>query len=92
LHGRFWKLNTSWIRMHGSFTTSCLSTSIFVVNDGNKLDLILLQTMCCVICHFVCQNYSVGNTIKRKKSRIYYNQQHGSTSMKNHILDEHPIA
>ncbi len=60
-----------------------------MVNDGNKLDLILFQTMHCVICHNVCQNYNVDSTIKRKKSKIYYNQQHGSTFMKNHILDEH---
>jgi hypothetical protein len=66
--------------------------TFFVVNDGNKLDLIIFQTMHCVICHSVCQNYSAGNTIERKKNRICYNQQHGSTSMKNLILDEHPIA
>jgi len=66
--------------------------AFFVVNDGNKLDLILLQTMHCVIFHFVCQSYNVNSTTKRKKSMISYNQQHGSIFMKNHILGEHTIV
>jgi hypothetical protein len=53
--------------------------AFFVVNDGNKLNLILLQTMHYVICHFVCPSYNVGSTTKRKKGTISYNQQHGST-------------
>jgi len=44
----------------------------FVVNDGSKLDPILLQTMR-VICHFVCQSYNVGSTTKRRKGIISYN-------------------
>jgi hypothetical protein len=39
----------------------------FVVNDGSKPNLILPQIMQCVICRFVCQNYSFSSTIKRKK-------------------------
>jgi hypothetical protein len=45
----------------------------FVVNDGSMPNLILLQTMCCVICHYACQSFSVGNTIKRRKGMISYN-------------------
>jgi len=44
----------------------------FVLNDGSKLDPILLQTMH-VICHFVCQSYSDGSTTKRRKGIISYN-------------------
>jgi hypothetical protein len=44
----------------------------FVVNDGSKADLILLQTMG-VICHFVYQSYSAGSTTKRRKGMISYN-------------------
>jgi hypothetical protein len=43
-----------------------------VANDGSKLDPILPQTMCCVICHFVCQIYNVGSpTSKRRKGVIF---------------------
>jgi hypothetical protein len=47
--------------------------AFFVANDGSMSNLILPQTMCCVICHCVCQSYSVGNTIKRRKCMISYN-------------------
>jgi len=63
-----------------------------VVNDGNKHSPILPQTMHCVICHFVCQNYNANNTTKRKKGMISYNQQYRITSIKEHILGEHPIV
>jgi hypothetical protein len=71
-------------------TTSCLSLwHFFVVNDGSKLYIIMPQTMHCVFCHFVCQSYNADNTTKRKKGMISYNQQHGTTSMKKHILGKH---
>jgi len=50
-----------------------LSYNCFVVNDGNKLDHVMPQTMCCMICHFVSQNYNFKNTIKKKKGMILYN-------------------
>ncbi len=57
------------------------------------LDPILLQTMFCVICHFVCQSYSVGSTTsKRRKGMTFYSLQHGITSMKKYILGEHLVA
>jgi hypothetical protein len=60
------------LRKHGSFIACCLSLAFFVVNDGNKPNPIILQAMC-VICHFVCQNYSASNTAKRRKDMISYN-------------------
>ncbi len=47
--------------------------AFFVVNDGSMPNLILPQTMCYVICHYACQSYSVGNTIKRRKGMTLYN-------------------
>jgi hypothetical protein len=61
---------------------------VFVLNDGNKLNPIWLQTIH-VICHFVCQNYNANSTTKRRKGMISYNQQHGTISMKRYILGEH---
>jgi hypothetical protein len=66
--------------------------AFFMVNDGNKPNPILHQIMHCVICHSICQTYNVYSTTKKKKCMIFYNQQHGTTSMKKHILDEHPLA
>jgi hypothetical protein len=61
-------------KKHGSLTTSLMSLGIFfVMNDGNKLNPILLQIMHCVICHFVCQSYIVGSTTKRRKDMIFCN-------------------
>jgi len=57
----------------------------FVVNDGSKPNLILPQIMHYVICHFVCQNYSVSSTIRRKKG-MGFNNQHEIISMKNQSL------
>jgi len=57
----------------------------FVVNDGSKPNLILVQIMHYVICHFVCQNYNVSSTIKRKKG-MGFNNQHEIISMKNQSL------
>jgi hypothetical protein len=54
----------------------------FVVNDGSKPNIIQLQIMHCVICHFVCQNYNDSSTIKKKKGMVFNNQQHGIISMK----------
>lgn len=48
--------------------------------------------MWCVICHSVSQTYSSGNTTKKKKGLITFNQQHGTTSMKKHILSKHLAA
>ncbi len=62
------------------------------MNDGNKPNPILHQTMHYMICHFVCQNYSVDSVAKRKKGMISYNQQYKITSIKEHILGEHPIV
>jgi hypothetical protein len=45
--------------------------TFFVVNDGNKLNHILFQTMHYVICHSICQSYNVGNTTKRKKGIFF---------------------
>jgi hypothetical protein len=42
----------------------------FVVNDGNKADPILLQT---VNYHFVYQSYSASSTTKKRKGMISYN-------------------
>jgi len=64
----------------------------FIVNDDNKLDLIRLQTMWCVICHSISQAYTSNNTIKKKKGLITFNQQHGTTCMKKHILPKHPTT
>jgi hypothetical protein len=85
-----WKhCNTQWLGWRSRNCILCLPWHFFVVNDGSKLDPILLQTMHCVICLFVCQSYNVGNTTKRKKFLISYNQQHGIISMKKYILGEH---
>jgi hypothetical protein len=62
------------------------------VNDGNEPNPILFQIMHCVICHYVCQSYSANNTTKRRKGMISYNQQHGITFMKTHILGERPAT
>ncbi len=63
-----------------------------MLNDGNKPNPILPETMHYVICHFVCQNYSVDNTAKRNKGMISYNRQYRIISIKDHILGEHPIV
>ncbi len=66
--------------------------AFFVVNDGNKLYLILLQTMCCVICHSVTKiTMSIVPSKGRKLGFITTNNM-GGNSMKKHILDEHPIV
>ncbi len=62
------------------------------MNDDNKPNPILHQTMHYMICHFVCQNSSVDSVAKRKKGMISYNQQYKITSIKDHILGEHPIV
>jgi len=49
-----------------------LSYNFFVVNHGNKLDHVMPQTMCCVICHFVSQTYNSKSTIKKKKGMVSY--------------------
>ncbi len=72
----------TWVLHHKLF----FPWHFFMVNDCNKQYTIMLQTMHCVI----CQSYSVDNTTKRRKGMIFYNQQHGITSMKKHILGKHP--
>jgi hypothetical protein len=59
----------AWVPHHKLF----LPWHFLVVNDGNKLYTIMSQTMCCVICHFVCQSYSVNNTTRGRKGMIFYN-------------------
>jgi hypothetical protein len=76
----------AWVLHHKLF----FPWHFFMVNDCNKLYTIMLQTMHCVICHLVCQSSSADNTTKRRKSMIFYNQQHGITSMKKDILGKHP--
>jgi hypothetical protein len=64
----------------------------FVVNDGKKPNPLTIQTMHFLVCHYVYQTCSASSTAKKQKGMISYNQQHGTTFMKKHILAEHPIA
>jgi hypothetical protein len=48
-----------------------------VVNDGNKPSLIVAQTMCYVICHYVSYAYDFNGITRKIKNVITYNQQHG---------------
>ncbi len=63
----------------------------FVVNDGKKPNRLTSQTMHCLLCHFVYQTCNFGSIAKKRKDMISYNQQHGTTSMKKHILTEHLV-
>jgi hypothetical protein len=63
-----------------------------VVNDGNKPNPTLFQTMRCTIWHSISQAYSHGNITKKKKWLITYSQQHGITSMKKHVTSKHGDA
>jgi hypothetical protein len=42
----------------------------FVVNDGKKPNPFTIQTMCFLVCHFVYQTCSVGNTTKKRIGMI----------------------
>jgi hypothetical protein len=58
----------------------------FVVNDGKKPNPLTIQTMHFLVCHYVYQTCSASSTAKKQKGMISYNQQHGTTFMKKHIL------
>jgi len=49
----------------------------FVVNDGKKPSPLTTQNMCCLVYHSIYQTCSDGNTTKKQKGMISYNQQHG---------------
>jgi hypothetical protein len=59
-----------WIPYHMFF----LPWHFFVVNDGKKPNPLTIQTMCCLVCHYVYQTCSVGSTTKKWKGMISYNQ------------------
>jgi hypothetical protein len=63
-----------------------------VVNDGKKSNPLTTQFMRCLVCHFVYKTCNASNTTKKWKGTISYNQQHGTTFMKKHILAKHPIV
>jgi hypothetical protein len=50
-----------------------LPLHFFTINDGNEPDPIQLQTMECVIFHYVSKTYSSNNTTKNRKGLITYN-------------------
>jgi len=58
--------------MHPSSQIFFTINPFFVINDGDKPNFVIVQTMH-MICHFVSHMYSFWNTIKKRKGVITHN-------------------
>lgn len=63
--------------------------AFYVVNDNSEPDSAHPQQMRCAICHPAQQEHRPNSATRVRKGVVTYNKQHGTTSMKKHVAQEH---
>nr|XP_024402695.1 uncharacterized protein LOC112295398 isoform X2 [Physcomitrium patens] len=63
--------------------------AFYVVNDNSEPDSGRPQQMRCAICHPAQQEHRPNSATRVRKGVVTYNKQHGTTSMKKHVAQEH---
>nr|XP_024359895.1 uncharacterized protein LOC112274515 isoform X1 [Physcomitrium patens] len=88
-----WNAQFSQLRANQNFWAphgrASATWAFYVVNDNSEPDSARPQQMRCAICHPAQQEHRPNSATRVRKGVVTYNKQHGTTSMKKHVAQEH---